>query len=248
MRRILPALVLAAASGSASAAEVELGYGHEVLTRGPAWSELGLAVGWGERGAPRLAVCARELERFGLRDAELRAEGSVPLAEGWIAGAEASGSPEHHFTPTFGAGAWIERALGSGFVASAGVRGAAYDGDVGPVRAGLGRLGLERYWGALRLGWTGYLATLRGRWSASNAAALDLYYGERGRLGVRAAAGRELVVTGPGEPILSDVLAVGFTGRQGLVGEWALAWEAGLVRQGDLYTRTGARLALRRHF
>lgn len=248
MRRAGLALLLVAASGAASAAEVELGYGHEAVTGRTPWSELAIAVGWGDPGTPRLDLGARSLDRFGLRDTELRAGGSVPVAERWVLGAEVSGSPEHRFVPAFSAGASLQRTLGSGFVASAGARGSAYDGDAGAVRTGLGTLGLERYWGAFRVGWTGYLVTLHGRWSASNAAALDLYYGQDGRAGVRAAAGREIEAVGAGEPIVSTVLAVGFAGRQGLGGDWALTWEAGLLRQGDLYTRTGARVGLRRHF
>jgi YaiO family outer membrane protein len=248
MRRILPALVLAAASSAASASEAELGYGHEVLTRGTPWRELALAAAFGDVGTPRLELAARDLERFGVRDTELRAGGSVPFAERWVVAADASGSPEHRFSPAFGAGVSLQRTLGGGFVASAGARGAAYDGDAGPVRTGVGSAGIERYFGAFRLGWTGYLATLHGRWSAANAAALDLYYGEVGRVGIRAAAGREIEATGTGDPIVSTVLAVGFAGRHGLGGAWSLTWDAGVLRQGDLYTRTGARLGLRRQF
>jgi YaiO family outer membrane protein len=249
MRRLLRVLVIAVAtSGIGSAAEVEVGYGHESLTRGTPWDELGLTVAWGEPGTQRLDLGARALDRFGVRDTEFRAAGSTPLAERWVVGAEASGSPEHRFMPRVAGGASLQRALGSGFVASGGVRGSVYDGDAGVVRTGVGSLGLERYWGAFRLGWTGYLATLHARWSASNALAADVYYGQDSRAGVRVSGGRELETTGAGEPIVSTVVAAGLAGRQHLGGDWSLTWEAGVLRQGSLYTRTGARVGIRRHF
>jgi YaiO family outer membrane protein len=248
MRRLLVLALGVATSGTASAAEVEVGYGHESLTRGTPWDELGLTVDWGEPGTQRLELGARALDRFGVRDSELRAAGSTPLGERWVVGAEASGSPEHRFMPLVAGGASLQRALGSGFVASAGVRASVYDGDAGTVRTGLGSVGLERYWSALRLGWTGYLATLHARWSASNAVAADFYYGQGSRAGVRVSGGRELETTGAGEPTVSTVIAAGLAGRQHLGGDWSLTWEAGVLRQGNLYTRTGARVGLRCHF
>ncbi len=248
MTRVVPVLVLLAVPGAAPAAEVEVGYRHELLTRGPDWRELSIEAGWRAPGHAGLELAVRGLERFGLRDINLRASGSAPLGPRWTVAGEASASPEHRFVPAFSGGASLQRTLGGGFVGSGGVRWSRYESEAGITDAGVGSLGLERYWGAFRLGWTGYLATLDGEWSASNAVAWDLYYRDRDRAGVVVAAGREIESTGGRAPVVSTVLAAALRGRHGLGGGWALTYEAGIQRQGDLYTRGGARIGLGRHF
>lgn len=248
MTRALPVLLLLTAQSAAAAAEVEVGYRHELLTRGPDWRELSVGAGWRAPGQAGLEVAVRSLERFGLRDLDLGASGSAPLGPRWTVAGEASASPQHRFVPAFTGGASLQRTLGSGFVGSGGVRWSRYDGEAGITDVGVGSLGLESYWGAFRLGWTGYLATLEGDWSASNAVVWDFYYGDRDRAGVILAAGREIESTGGPAPIVSTVLAAALRGRHGFGGEWALTYELGIQRQGDLYTRGGARIGLRRRF
>jgi len=248
MTRAVPALVLLAVSSAAQAAEVELGYGHELLTRGQDWREVSLRVAWREAGQPGLELAAVGLERFGVRDLDLRAAASGPLGERWTVAGEASASPGHRFAPAFSGGASLHRALPSGFVASAGVRWSRYESDTVATKAGVGTLGIERYWGAFRLGVTGYLGSLHGEWSASNAVAWDFYYRDEDRVGLVVSGGREIESTGGSEPIVSVVIAAGLAGRHALGGGWALAYQAGVQRQGDFYTRTGARLGLRRQF
>lgn len=248
MTTALAVLVLLTAQRASPAAEIEVGYRYERLTKLADWRELSVEAGWRGPGSAGMEIAVRGLERFGLRDLDLAASGSAPFAPGWTVAGEASASPQHRFMPAFTGGASLQRTLGSGFVGSGGVRWSRYDGEAGITDVGIGSLGIESYLGAFRLGWTGYLATLEGDWSASNAVACDLYYGDRGRAGLILAAGREIESTGGPAPIVSTVLAAALRGRHGFGGGWALTYELGIQRQGDLYTRGGARIGLRRHF
>ncbi len=248
MTRALPLLVALALPAAAPAAEVEAGYGHEVLTRGPDWQEVSLETAWRPAERTGVAIGARGLERFGLRDLDLRVAASAPLGAPWTVAAEAAASPEHHVVPAFGGGASLQRVLGGGFVGSGGLRWSRWETEAGRTDAALGSLGIERYWSAFRLGWTGTLARVASQWAPSNAVAWDVYFGDRDRVGVILAAGREVDSTGGPAPVVSTVLAAAVRGRQGLGAAWALVYEVDVQRQGDFYTRGGARVGLRRSF
>jgi YaiO family outer membrane protein len=249
MMRALAAAVLLLAAGVSRAAQVELAYGEEVLTRGYAgWRAASLEAGWGGAGEAALTLSARALDRFALRDLEAGAAGSVPLGAGWRAGAEASASATHRVVPAWSAGLQLQRALGRGFVASAAARWSRYLAAATATDTGLGSLGVERYFGAQRLAWTGYLSTLAGTWSGSQRLAWDLFLREGDRLGVAIAAGRELESVGGGEVRGARVFAAALTGRHAVADGWSLSWELGVQRQGELYVRTGGRVGLRRDF
>ena len=249
MKRVLAMLLLASGAAPAAAAEVELAYTEEHLTNGyTRWRTFALGAEWkvGERRSAGAAV--RDLQRFGLNDLDLGASASVPLGERLVLGGEATGSPSHHFMPVASATAELQVDAGGGLVASTGVRWSRYANEAGSSDPVVLRLGLEYYRGALRGSWTGFAATLSGAWSASQRVSLDWYYAEHGRAGVSLNAGRELEST-PGKLLLvTDVVGAAVAGRQGFAGDWSIVWEVGVQRQGRLYTRTGARLGLRRSF
>lgn len=248
MTPAFPILVLLVAPGAPSASAVEVGYRHELLTRGADWREVDVEAAWQPADRTGLRLGARGLERFERRDLDLRASGSAPLGPRWTVAAEASASPRHRVVPAFTGGASLQRALGRRFVASGGVRWSRWDTEVATADAALGSLGLEVYWGPFRLGWTGMLGTLDGEWAAGNVLAWDHYRGDRDRIGVILAAGRELESTGGPAPLVSTVLAAAVRGQQGLGAAWVLTYEVSIQRQGDLFTRGGARLGIRRSF
>ncbi len=249
MRRALPALLLLSAVPAASAgAEVELGYRHEVLTRGADWQEVSLDGTLRPAERTALEVGARWLERFGLQDVDLRAGANARLTPAWTVAGEASASPRHRVVPAFTAGASLQRVLGGGFVGSGGARWSRWETEAGATDAVLGSLGLELYWRRFRVGWTGILARVASEWAPSNMLAWDVYLGDRDRLGVILAAGREVETTGGPAPVVSTVLAAALRGRRGLGAGWALVGEVGIQRQGDFYARGGARIGLRRSF
>jgi YaiO family outer membrane protein len=67
-------------------------------------------------------------------------------------------------------------------------------------------------------------------------------------VGLAASAGRELEVAEDRRLLASRVVAAGLAGLHEIGARWALVWEAGFQRQGDLYTRTGGRLGIRCRF
>jgi YaiO family outer membrane protein len=250
MTRPFAILGLLAAATAARGAELELGYGHEFLTRGYAdWRVTSLEAAWQPDGPSAGAgLLLRELERFGERDVELGAAGHVPLGRKWDLALAVSGCPTHEFMPLVSGAVQLQYAIGGGFVTTTGFKWSRYETDLVSTGAGIGRFGIERYFGAHRVSWTGYLATVTEAWSASQRVAWDLYYGERDRIGLGFAAGREIESTGSGPPLIKPVLSAALAGRHWIAADWAITYELGVQRQGDLYTRTGGRIGLRRRF
>lgn len=248
MIRAVPAAALLLAALGARGAELEAAYGYDHLDGGrQPWhaAKLALSIEPVERAA--LEVGARGTERFGLRDLELGAGVRTRALPGWALGVEGTVSPTHRVLPVWSATASASRELGAGLVAGGGLRWSEYRTAEADSDTAVGNLGLEWYWRSLRLAWTGYLAGLRGAWAASGRLALDRFYGEEGRIGLALAAGRELENTGA-QIVSTPVLSAGVAGRQPLGAGWTLAYELTVQRQGDLYTRTGAALGIRRRF
>jgi YaiO family outer membrane protein len=214
----------------------------------PAWRAASVEVRLGRADGATVALSARDLERFGLRDDELAVAARTPWRGRWLLSGEASGTLAPSFAPAFAAAVGLERALGRGFAASARVRWAHYEGGTGAADPIFASAGVERYFGAQRLAATGYLASLGGALSASARLAWDVYYGARSRFGVALAGGRELESTGAASPLATDVLSGALAGAHAVGEAWAVLYEVGVQRQGDLYTRAGARLGLVRRF
>ena len=245
MRALALALLLPLAASGATA---ELSQGVEALSGGrPAWRVTALDLAW--RGEPGAAagLGLRELSRSSRDDVDGAAWGQAPLA-GFVLGLEASASPTYRFVPRWSGGARAERGLGAGWVLSAGARVLRYEGDAATTTATIASAGVERYWGAWRAAATTSAVALEREWSASERLALDRFYGEEGRVGVAAALGRELEHLGGGRVLRTEVVAAGLAGAHPVGAAWAVTWELGVHRQGDLYTRAGGRLGLRRRF
>jgi len=249
MTRALLALVLLAAAPATPGGELALSYGHDVLGSGYAdWRALSAEVAWTAGERTSLGLLAHGLERFGQRDVQMVGSIGIPLGPKWRSSAEASGSPTHRVAPAWSGGVTVERALRGGFLLSAGLKGSRYDTDVGGVTdTGLGALGVEWYWSLYRAAWTAYLATVEWAWSVSNRVALDRFYGDGCRIGLALAAGHELESVGA-RVLSTPVLAANVSGRHSLGGGWAITYEVSLQHQGELYTRAGGRLGLRRRF
>lgn len=247
MRLALAALAVALPM-IARGGNVELSQGLDVLSGDRhAWRATELAGLW--TGVPGAAAggAVRELSRFGRDDVELAALGQAPVA-GFVLGVEGSASPTWNFLPRWSAGLHVERAFEGGWVTSAGLRAARYQGDVGRSTPLFPSAGLERYWGRWRAAAVATAVVLDGSWSGTGRLALDLYYGDGGRAGVAAAAGRELESLGSGRLLRTDVIGAAVLGAHPLGGRWAVTWELSVQRQGELYTRTGGRLGIRRSF
>jgi len=249
MSPALVALLIAAAAPPGPAADLEAAYSQEYLTNGYApWRSVELLGGLHLSDRSVVGASVRYLERFDLSDVDLGASLSFPLGERVVLAAEGTTSPTHQFMPWGSADVQAQTNVGAGFVISPGVRWSRYvtaSADGTPI---ILRLGVEYYWAAFRASWTGFLTEISGSWCASQRVTLDYYYGERNRVGAAFNIGRELDTVANGVLVITDVVGAALAGLQDLDPDWSLVWEVGIERQGDFYTRMGARLGVRRRF
>lgn len=181
--------------------------------------------------------------RFGLRDHGLEAGLVLPLGAAWTLQPEAGRYPGADFVPRWYADLRLQRVFAHGWVGAASVRRS----DYRDTRVERLALAAERYVGAWRGGYTLNLTEVDGRTLAGHGLALDRYYGQRSVVGVRVTLGREEALQGT-DVVASDIQGFGVSGRHWFAPRWALHWDAGLLRQGDLYTRRGLTLGLQHAF
>jgi YaiO family outer membrane protein len=180
--------------------------------------------------------------RFGLRDAGVEAGAVVRFAEGWTFQPEVGVVGGAEFLPRHYVDLRLQRDFGAGWVGGASLRHSDFR-DVDVQRLALG---IERYAGTWRMGYTLSIARLEGRHTTGHDVRLVRAYGERSEIGLQLGTGREAALVGT-SVLASDVRAATLFGRHAL-GDWAVLWNAGRVQQGDFYTREGVGLGLERRF
>lgn len=231
--------------------QVEVGAGQESLSRGlPSWRQDDLALR--HRWAPRSIVelNARRTERFDQSDRELGAAIAWPLDARWDANVAASASSTHRVLPRHSLAGGLQRQLGDGWVAQAGLRSTRYDRD----RATAITLGADKYFGGAELGeWRAAaqvtLTRLAGVGSSEAARLqIDRYFGTRNRIGLLASAGREIDNLGQGNVLISDARALVLLARWSPGGAWSVNGELGQTELGDRYRRRGGRLGVQLDF
>ena len=182
--------------------------------------------------------------RFGLADTGVEAGLVVPFGRGWSVQVEAGAAPGADFLPRGYADLRVQRVLANGWLVATSVRHSAYrDTDVDRLA-----LGVERYVGSWRAGYTLNLTDAEGTRLVGHDVAIDRYYGQRSQVGLRLATGEDTGTGAAGaqgpDVITSDVDAAYLQGRHWLGPRWALQWSAGALRQGDLYRRRAVQLGL----
>ena len=144
----------------------------------------------------------------------------------------------------------VNRVLGDGWVLGAGLRSTRYDRD----RANAVSATLERYFDSAGAGeWraAATLVTTRLVGVATSSALrlqLDRYFGDRARLGLLVAGGREIDNLGQGALLISNVSSVSLSGRWPIAPAWSLLGEVGQHRLGSRYTRSAGRLGVQLDF
>lgn len=181
--------------------------------------------------------------RFGLRDRGVEAGLVLPLSAAWTLQPEAGRYPGAEFLPRWYADLRLQRTFAGGWIGSTSVRRS----DYRDTRVERVALGAERYVGAWRGGYTLNLTRIDGRSLAGHGLSLDRYYGQRSVIGARFTVGREQALQGT-RVVASDIRGFGVVDRHWFAPGWALHWDAGLVRQGDLYRRRGLTLGLQHAF
>ena len=245
-----------AEKGAVRRGEVEAGVRVDSLSGGRnTWTEEYLAgtffVG-GYAGPDPLArravfdLLARDLARYGERDRGAAASLSFPLDADWTTRFGGESSPTHRILPRWGGSAGATRLLGAGWLLHGDLRRVEYAAD----SVATGSLGVERYAGPWRVEGRLTGTRLLGEGDALGAGLMvDRWYGDgdRSRAGVVLGFGDEIEST-PGGVQRTSVLSLSLRGRHWFAPRWAFTWEAGIVRQGSLYTRTGFQVGLRHSF
>ena len=254
--RFVAAALCAAVLGAggvahAASSQAEIGITAESLSAGYApWHEVAFALR--HEWAPRtqIELTLRETERFDRRDEEIGIGLAAPLPGGFGATLAASASPSHAILPRSSLAAGVNRVLGDGWVLGAGLRSTHYDGD----RANAVSATLERYFasgggGEWRAAATVVTTRLVGvATSSALRLQLDRYFGDRARLGLLVAGGREIDNLGQGALLISNVSSVSLSGRWPIAPAWSLLGEVGQHRLGSRYTRSAGRLGVQLDF
>lgn len=178
-------------------------------------------------------------QRFGLSDTGVEFGLVAPFGAGWTVQAEIGGAPGAEFLPRGYGDLRLQRALDGGWVVGASVRHTAYrDTDVDRLA-----LGVERYAGNWRAGYTLNLTAAAGERLVGHDLSLDRYYADRSSVGLRLSTGEDTALQGV-SVVASDVDAAWLQGRHWFAPDWALQWSAGASRQGELYDRRWVQLGV----
>lgn len=181
--------------------------------------------------------------RFGRADHGIEAGLLIPIAPGWTLQPEVGLVPDAQFLPEHYLDLRLQRDFGDGWIGAASLRRSDYPDS----RVERLALGVERYAGMWRLGYTLHLTRLAGSHSVSHDLRAARSYGERSEVGLQFVFGRESALVRTGV-VASDVRAATVFGRHAFGPQWSLLWNLGVTDQGDLYTRRGVTLGLERRF
>jgi YaiO family outer membrane protein len=236
----------APAAAAADRYEWEAGFSDEALSRGlPAWRSRYLVGEWHGPDRKTLYAGLRETERYALQDREAHFGGVLPLNADAQLQLEAGFSDTHRVLAARYGMLQLEFRPASGWLLGAGWRRSVYDTGQSQVL----NFSVDRYIGAERFSYTLYEGGPDGNGlSPSHRLQWAHYYGDRDWVGLTLVQGRETEYGPNGAFLTSQVSGVSLSGRHGIASDWALIWDAGSLRQGDFYTRSGVRLGLRHAF
>ncbi len=237
------ALVLLPAPPSQAAGErTEAGLlaGGDSLTQGRAsWRNESVFIDrkWADGSVGGVRI--NTTQRYGLNDSQLEGYYSRPMTQLLRVGIDAQASPSHRVLAKQGLGVSAQYEFAKAWLAHGSVRQLRYDGvTVDQLSAGV-----EHYFG----NWGAYAGMVNSHAYSANTQTyigrLSRYYGERDRVNLIIASGREPVNI-DGTLTNSDVSSATVTGRHWLNKTVALDYSAGITHQGDFYTRRGGSLGL----
>jgi YaiO family outer membrane protein len=238
------AACLACAAQERAPWELRVEGDHENLDHGqPDWNEVMAQLAWRPKKDFTILGGARATDRFDQRDREGFAAAYLPIGDSrTVFHIEGSASPTHKVLARNTVLADIAVPVGSGWVLTPGAKLAHY--ATGDVAIATGSV--EKYVGDYRFGYTAYLSRVEGGpWSPAHRLAASWYRGELTSITLSAAKGRDVENVYPLPLIVTDVRAASLAGGVELAKNWGLTFEALYVRQGDLYTRRGARIGTR---
>lgn len=182
---------------------------------------------------------ANTTQRFGLNDQQLEGFYSRKLSDTLRAGIDANASPTHRVLARSTVGGTLQYEFAPAWLLHGGARQARYDA----VTVNQLSLGAEHYFGNWGAALTLYNSHAYGDDAQTWVGRLSHYYGDRDRINLVLAAGREPTSIA-GTIVTSDVRSVTLTGRHWIAPRVAVDYALGTTRQGDFYSRTGGSLGL----
>ncbi len=226
---------------------VEIGGSYEKLDRNYAsWNSA--YVGGIHHFSKRSNIYGRlsQADRFDLQDASIMAGLTHPLSERWTLNVETDESPTYRFLPQWSLLGSAHYKMDYGLGVTFGFHRASYreqDNDTGSV-------GIERYWGNWRFGYTLYISQLETapEPTFSHLGQIAYFYHDHDYVGIAIGGGQEAVRFGPGQLANADTETYSLRGQHNLTREWALVYDLNLNVQGLSYTRRGAGIGLRYAF
>lgn len=226
--------------------EIEAGLTRDVLNRNLSdWHGEYLEIS--RRNANRRAFYGglRQTRRFDQNDVQATAGVSAPWSAAWSGLLEVAVSPSHNVLPRSSIQTELHRRL----LPDVNMRLGWRHTDFVQGSAHLGTLAAEWYVNGMRLEYA--LSEGRvtgGSFAPGHRLRLDRYYGERNRVGIIVAQGREAERVGPDTIVVSRVRNIALLGQHALDRDWSLSYELLWNVQGEAYSRRGARVGLRRFF
>ena len=242
--------VLQSASLSLPAAstriEAEVNTTRERLTKGlPNWTSNAILLSW--RDAERRSWYGgwRDARRYNLNDTDAHIGTVQPLGNDFSLQGEVGGSGSHRFLARSYAQLVLHKSFGTDWMTSAGWKESHFDAG----RSVLGTFAVERTLQSYRVGYTLYEGRPDGAgFSPSHRLYLSHDYGDRNVMTVSLIDGRETEASGNGRFLTSPVSGLSVNGKHWFTPDWALSWDVLQQKQGDLYTRKGVTLGIRRAF
>ncbi len=177
--------------------------------------------------------------RFGLNDHQLEGFHSRRLTDKLRLGIDASISPSHQVLARHAAGGNLQYEFSRGWLVHGGARHTVYDAvSVAQVSGGI-----EHYFGNWGAALTVYNSHAYDEHNQTIVARLSRYYGDKNRINLMLASGREPASIAGGI-VNSDVRSVTLTGRYWLRPTLAVDYAVSTAQQGDFYSRTGGSIGL----
>lgn len=178
--------------------------------------------------------------RFGRHDHGVELGAVIPLGPDWALQPEVGVQPGADFLPRWHADLRLQRRLAPGWIGAASLRHTRY----ADTRVDRLALTAEHYRGDWRAAWTANVSRVSGAGTqVGHDLSLDRYYSGLSFVGLRAAFGREEALEAEGV-VGSRVRSLALRGRHWFDERWAVGWEAGRLRQGDLYRRNWVQIGL----
>lgn len=226
--------------------EAELSTTQERLTKNlPSWVSNAIFLSWRDTERRSWYGGWRDVSRYQLNDTEAHIGTVQPLGDDFLLQGEAGGSGSHRFLARSYAQLILHKNFGTDWLASAGWKESHFDAG----RSVLGTFALERTLQNYRVGYTLYEGRPDGAgFSPSHRIHVSHDYGDRNAITVAMIDGRETESSGNGRFISSPVNGMSVSGKHWFTPDWALSWEMFQQKQGDLYTRKGLTLGIRRAF